>query len=58
MVELEFEIGVEVYSGGDPGKTVLQPSGWVRVEYSDGGVVHYPPQAFKRLVQRPVAVTE
>lgn len=53
-VELEFETGVDVYGDGDPGRTVLQNSGWVKVEYSDGAVVHYPPQAFKRLVQRPV----
>jgi hypothetical protein len=53
-VELEFEIGVDVYDGGDPGRTVLANSGWVQVDYSDGATVWYPPQAFKRLIRRPV----
>lgn len=51
--EIDFVRGVEVYTAAEPESMVLTNSGWVRVEYADGVVVHYPPQAVNRIIGRP-----
>lgn len=52
-ITLEFVSGVDAHQA-DTVRTVIQPSGWVTVDYVDGVTVWYPMQAFNRIVRKPL----